>query len=91
MAAEHCDRKQQGSKRDEMETEYRIRLSVYTRRERDRAEDQKRRTEVMEQTERKGPVTMTSVSKNTPAAKCKSSSKWKMASGSPFQQHLNFD
>lgn len=47
--AEHCDRTQQGSKRDEIETEYRIRMPVFTRRERDGAEDQKRRTEVMEQ------------------------------------------
>lgn len=50
-AAEHCGRKEQGSKRDERD---RIRLPFYARRERDRTEDQKRRTEVMEQTERNG-------------------------------------
>lgn len=53
MAAKHCNRKEQGSKR--YKRKYRItRLPVYARRERDRTEDQKRRTEVMEETERKG-------------------------------------
>lgn len=45
------NRKEQGSKRDERD---RISLPFYARRERDRTEDQKRRTEVMEQTERNG-------------------------------------
>lgn len=91
MTAEHCDRTQQGSKTDEMETEYRIRMPVFNWRERDRAEDQKRRTEVMEQTERKGASNNDQCKQKCSSFKCKSSSKWKMASGSPFQPHLNYD
>lgn len=50
MAAKHCKMREQGSKR-----KYRMaKLSVYARRERDRTEDQRRRTAVMEETERKG-------------------------------------
>lgn len=55
MAAKHCLQQERAGKQKIQERKYRIaRLPVYARRERDRTEDEKRRTEVMEETERKG-------------------------------------
>jgi len=83
MAAEHCDRKQQGSKRHEIESEHRIRHQ--------KGERQGRRSEKKDRGDGTDRKKSGQGKQKYSSFKCKSRSKWKMANGSPFQQHLNFD